>query len=171
MPDLTDETTGKYAQAGPIRVYYNEAGAGRAVICTEGQGPGTSGWVVYHKVFTQLAEHFHVLLVDQPGYGRSDVVTVTNESRSTMYARTVRDLMDTLGLDKASLVDMSFGAQTAQVFALEYPERVNKLVLHASGVGGTTLFGNDPAEGITVMAETFARPTMQSMRRMMDCFL
>ena len=88
-----------------------------------------------------LSQHFRCLLLDQPGDGKSDAVTVTTESRSTMYARTVRDFMDALGIRKASLVDMSFGAQTAQVFAIEHPERVNKLVLHASGMRRPLAFG------------------------------
>jgi pimeloyl-ACP methyl ester carboxylesterase len=168
---LTEESTSRFVQAGPLRVHYNEAGAGSPVIFLEGQGPGTSAWVVYHRVVGPIAERHRCLLLDQPGYGKSDAVTVTSESRSTMYARTVRDFMDALGIAKASLVDMSFGAQTAQVFAIENPGRVEKLVLHASGVGGALALAHTPAEGLFVMAETFENPTLESMRKMMNCFL
>jgi pimeloyl-ACP methyl ester carboxylesterase len=169
--ELSEAATSRYAQAGPLRVHYNEAGAGHPVIFTEGQGPGTSAWVVYHRVVGPLSQHFRCLLLDQPGYGKSDVVTVTTESRSTMYARCVVDFMDALDIEKASLVDMSFGAATALVVALEHPERVHKLVLHGSGLGGPSLFGHNPAEGILVMAEAFQNPTMETMRKMMNCFL
>jgi 2-hydroxy-6-oxonona-2,4-dienedioate hydrolase len=168
---LTEASTSRYVQAGPIRVHYNEAGTGDPIIFCEGQGPGTSAWVVYHKVVGPLAQRYRCLLLDQPGYGKSDAVTVTTESRSTMYARTVRDFMDALDVEKATLVDMSFGAQTAQVFAIENPGRVHKLVLHASGVGGALALAHTPAEGLFVMAETFEQPTLASMRKMMDCFL
>ena len=168
---LTEESTSRFVQAGPIRVHYNEAGTGWPVICCEGQGAGTSGWVVYHRVIGPLSQHYRVLLLDQPGYGKSDAVTVTTESRSTMYARTVRDFMDALDIEKATLIDMSFGAQTAQVFAVENPERVDKLVLHASGVTGPTLFGHDPAEGLLVMRPAFENPTPETMRNMMNVFL
>jgi 2-hydroxy-6-oxonona-2,4-dienedioate hydrolase len=168
---LTEEGTSRFVQAGPIRVHYNEAGTGEPIIFCEGQGPGTSAWVVYHKVIGPLSQHYRCLLLDQPGYGKSDAVTVTTESRSTMYARTVREFMDALGIEKATLVDMSFGAQTAQVFAIENPGRVHKLVLHASGVGGALALAHTPAEGLFVMAETFENPTLASMRRMMNCFL
>src|SRR3954447_6518431 len=47
---LTEASTSRYVQAGPIRVHYNEAGTGDPIIFCEGQGPGTSAWVVYHKV-------------------------------------------------------------------------------------------------------------------------
>jgi 2-hydroxy-6-oxonona-2,4-dienedioate hydrolase len=168
---LTEESTSRFVQAGPIRVHYNEAGTGDPIIFCEGQGPGTSAWVVYHKVIGPLSQHYRCLLLDQPGYGKSDAVTVTTESRSTMYARTVREFMDALGIEKATLVDMSFGAQTAQVFAIENPGRVTKLVLHASGVGGALALSHTPAEGLFVMADTFEDPTLGSMRKMMNCFL
>lgn len=166
-----EKETSRYAQAGGIRVHYNEAGTGEPLIFCEGQGPGTSAYVVYHRVFGPLSERFRCLLLDQPGYGKSDAVAVKGESRSTMYARTVRDFMDALKIEKATIVDMSFGAQTGQVFALENPTRVSKLVLHASGMGVIPMFAVQPMEGITVMAETFKNPTLQSMRRMMNSFL
>lgn len=166
-----EKETSRYVQAGGIRVHYNEAGAGEPLIFCEGQGPGTSAYVVYHRVFGPLSEGFRCLLLDQPGYGKSDAVAVKGESRSTMYARTVRDFMDSLKIEKATIVDMSFGAQTGQVFALENPTRVSKLILHASGMGVIPMFAVQPMEGITIMAETFKNPTLQSMRRMMNSFL
>jgi 2-hydroxy-6-oxonona-2,4-dienedioate hydrolase len=168
---LSEAGTSRYAMAGNIKVHFNEAGAGPPVIFCEGQGPGTSAWVVYHRVIGPLSGKFRCLLLDQPGYGKSDAVAVKGESRSTMYARTVRDFMDTLGIKTASLVDMSFGAQTAQVFAVENPDRVEKVVLHASGMPGATMFAVQPTEGITTMAETFKSPTLANMRRMMNSFL
>lgn len=170
---LTEAGTSKYVQAGSIRVHYNEAGTGEPLIFCEGQGAGTSAWVVYHRVVGALSEHFRCLLLDQPGYGKSDPVTVKGESRSTMYARTVREVMDALGIEKATIVDMSFGAQTAQVFAIENPSRTNKLVLHAAGLGGPTLFGHPPASSYAFiqMNAAFATPGLETMRAMMHAFL
>lgn len=168
---LTEQDTSRFASAGNIRVHYNEAGGGDAVVFCEGQGPGTSAWVVYHRVIEPLSKHFRCLLLDQPGYGKSDTVTVKGESRSTMYARTVFEFLDALHIEKAAIVDMSFGGQTGQVFAIEHPERVSKLVLHASGMLGPTMFAIMPSDGIMAMNEAFGSPTMQTMRRMMNAFL
>lgn len=170
---LTESATSRFAQAGSLRVHYNEAGSGSPVIFCEGQGAGTSAWVVYHRVLPLLAGRFRCLLLDQPGYGKSDPVVVRGESRSTMYARTVRDFMDALKIERATIVDMSFGAQTAQVFAIEYPERVERLVLHASGMPGATLFGHPPASNFAFVAmnAAFASPSLATMRAMMHAFL
>jgi hypothetical protein len=121
---LTEQATSRYAVVDGLKIHYNEAGSGPVLICCEGQGPGTSAWVVYHRVFEALSQHFRCILVDQPGYGKSDAITVKGESRSTMYARYIRGLMNELGIDQATIVDMSFGAQTGQVLAVESPERI-----------------------------------------------
>jgi 2-hydroxy-6-oxonona-2,4-dienedioate hydrolase len=170
--NVTESASSRFVQAGDLRVHYNEAGSGEPVIFCEGQGAGTSAWVVYHRVVGPLSERFRCLLLDQPGYGKSDPVVVKGESRSTMYARTVRDFMDALGIPKATIVDMSFGAQTAQVFAVENPARVNKLVLHASGVGGPTMFGHPPNlnAAFIAMNRAFSDPTLETMRAMMHAF-
>jgi len=170
---VTEGGTSRFVQAGDLRVHYNEAGTGEPLIFCEGQGAGTSAWVVYHRVFPMLADHFRCLLLDQPGYGKSDPVVVKGESRSTMYARTVRNFMDALGIQSATIVDMSFGAQTAQVFAIENPSRVNKLVLHAAGISGPTLFGHPPASNFAFIAmnAAFAKPSLETMRGMMHAFL
>jgi 2-hydroxy-6-oxonona-2,4-dienedioate hydrolase len=173
MDELTEVATSRFVAAGPIRVHYNEAGNGETLIFCEGQGAGTSAWVVYHRVLTHLAARFRCVLLDQPGYGKSDPLVVTTESRSTMYARTVRDVMDALGIERATIVDMSFGAQTAQVFALDYPERVNRLVLHAAGIGGPALFPSSPDTSLAFvrMNEAFEQPSIASLRGMMNAFL
>jgi 2-hydroxy-6-oxonona-2,4-dienedioate hydrolase len=171
VPVPPEAETSRFVEADGIRVHLNDVGEGPPLIFCEGQGPGTSAWVVYHRVLPWLAGRHRCILVDQPGYGRSDAVVVRGESRSTMYARTVRGVMDALGLPRAVVVDMSFGAQTGQVMAVDHPDRVEALVLHAAGMGGPTLFGTKPMEGIAAMADAFASPSLATMRRMMDAFL
>ena len=75
--ELTQESTSRFIQAGDVRVHYNEAGTGQPVLCLHGSGPGASGWSNFFRNVGPLAEHFRVLLVDMPGWGGSDTVTVT----------------------------------------------------------------------------------------------
>jgi len=55
---LTEESTSKYVQAGEVRLHYNEAGSGHAVIAIHGGGPGASGWSNYRTNIGPLSEHF-----------------------------------------------------------------------------------------------------------------
>ena len=56
--------------------------------------------------------------------------TVLPEGHTTRdMARDLRDAMEELGIEQASLVGVSMGGMIAQHFAADYPERVEKLVL------------------------------------------
>lgn len=171
MAPLTEQNTSKYQRLPALTVHYNEAGRGDPLIFCIGNGPGTSGWVVYHRVLAALSQHFRCLLLDPPGYGKSDPIVLKGESRSTMYARTVREFMDALSIEKATIVDMSFGAQTGQVFAIENPDRIHKVVLHACTVRMPPIFYSQPTEGMAALANAFADPTLDTMRAMMNSFL
>src|ERR1051325_8799505 len=94
--ELTEESTSKYAQAGSIKLHYNEAGSGTVVVMLHGGGPGASGWSNFQRNIGPLSGSHRVLLVDQPGFGKSDYVPLT-EPLPTITARAVRALLDTLG--------------------------------------------------------------------------
>ena len=62
---------------------------------------------------------------------------VIQESRmvsygSDVFARDVAAFMDALGLDRAVIVGHSMGATVAQRFAVDYPQRVQALVLEGA---------------------------------------
>ena len=71
----TFESTSRYAQVRPdMKLHYHEAGdpSAETVVLLHGGGPGASSWSNFGKNIPVLAERFHVLAVDQPGYGHSD---------------------------------------------------------------------------------------------------
>jgi pimeloyl-ACP methyl ester carboxylesterase len=168
---LTEEATSKYAQTSWIKVHYNEAGTGDPpIIFLHGSGPGATSWGNFARNVGPLSEHYRCLLVDQPGYGKTDTMVMT-EPRNTVNARAVKDLMDAIGVEKATLVGNSMGGATALTFAIDYPTRVEKLVLMGSGGAGTPLFTNFPTEGIKLLNAAFDDPTFESMRRLFDVML
>src|SRR5205085_355448 len=73
------------------------------------------------------AEHFHCLAIDMVGSGFSDKPDLDYEV--PVYARQVRDFLDAMQLEKASLVGVSLGAWVCARFALTYPQRTRKLTL------------------------------------------
>ncbi len=68
--------------------------------------------------------------VDLPGHGRS-----AGEGRTSIkgYAEVIERLLDTLDLERVSLVGHSMGGAISQYLALEDPGRVQRLVLVGSG--------------------------------------
>jgi Predicted hydrolases or acyltransferases (alpha/beta hydrolase superfamily) len=83
-----------------------------------GGGPGASGMSNFKNNLPAFAEHFRTLVVDQPGYGKSDKPAVQG-NYFTFAATALKDLLDELGIDQAHLVGNSLGGGTAVRFALE----------------------------------------------------
>ena len=156
---------------GKIKVHYNEAGTGDALFFLHGSGPGASSWSNFNRNVGPLSENYRCLLMDQPGYGKTDSVTMTTESRSTVNARAVKELMDTLDIEKASLVGNSMGGGTALAFAVDYPDRLEKMVLMGSGGGGINIFSHQPSEGIKQLNYTFDHPSVEEFRKLINIML
>lgn len=77
-----------------------------------------------------LAENRYVLAPDLPGYGESDRPEDSPYSVE-WYAGVVRELADTLGLQRFDLGGLSLGGGVALAFALSEPDRLRRLILVA----------------------------------------
>ena len=74
-----------------------------------------------------LAEHFRLLRYDSRGHGRSPVPDGPYSIAD--LGRDVIELLDRLGLDRASLCGLSLGGMTAMWLGIHAPERVDRLAL------------------------------------------
>src|SRR6266581_2366076 len=142
-----------------MHLHYDEAGShkGTPVVMLHGGGPGASGMSNFKNNLPAFAEHFRTLVVDQPGYGKSDKPPVTG-NYFTFAATALKDLLDELGIDRAHLVGNSLGGGTAVRFALENPERAGRLVLMGPGGLSLNVFAPDPTEGVKRLMEFAAPP-------------
>lgn len=89
----------------------------------------TASTYVWHTVAPLFADaNFHVIAVDLLGFGYSDK-PAWFEYSIVAQARIVERLMDRLGIGRAILIGSSYGGAVASTVALDYGERVEKLVL------------------------------------------
>lgn len=89
----------------------------------------TASAYVWKTVAPELAaEGFHVVAVDLIGFGYSDKPSWF-EYTIPSQARMVSRFMDRLGIGRATIVGSSYGGAVALTLALDYAERVEKLVL------------------------------------------
>ncbi len=89
----------------------------------------TASVYVWKTVAPQLAnEGFHVVAVDLIGFGFSDKPSWF-DYKITSQARMLARFMDRLGIGRATVVGSSYGGAVALTLALDYTERVEKLVL------------------------------------------
>jgi 4,5:9,10-diseco-3-hydroxy-5,9,17-trioxoandrosta-1(10),2-diene-4-oate hydrolase len=126
-------------------------------VLLHGGGPGASSWSNFGKTMPVLAKRFRVLMMDLPGYGQSAARPVTGHF-FTVAAQALAGLLDALSVEKVHLIGNSLGGGAALRFALDYPDRVGRLVL--MGPGGLTLnvFAPDPTEGVRRLIEFGAPP-------------
>ena len=130
MAGFTFEGTTRTARAGDVTLHYNEAGSPDAetLVALHGGGPGASSWSNFKQNLPALAEHYRCLLVDMPGFGRSEKPEL-DKHFFAFAGDAVVGLLDTLGIEKAHLLGNSLGGGTCLRIALDHPERVGKLVL------------------------------------------
>jgi pimeloyl-ACP methyl ester carboxylesterase len=89
----------------------------------------TASTYVWRTVAPMLAaEDFHVVAVDLLGFGYSDKPTQFDYTIASQ-ARMVERFMNRLGIGKAIVVGSSYGGAIASTLALDYAERIEKLVL------------------------------------------
>jgi pimeloyl-ACP methyl ester carboxylesterase len=113
-----------------LSVRYLEAGAGPAVVFIHGASAGSSA-EVWNDFFEPLAgAGYRPIAYDQPGYGLTDNPTdFTNSYRAGFITK----LMDTLAIDRATLVGHSQGGGFVLQTALEQPHRVAAVAVVSSG--------------------------------------
>ncbi|SBS74938.1 4,5:9,10-diseco-3-hydroxy-5,9, 17-trioxoandrosta-1(10),2-diene-4-oate hydrolase [uncultured Mycobacterium sp.] len=165
--ELTFESTSRYAQVrDDMRLHFHEAGVGnpQTVVLLHGGGPGASSWSNFSRNIGVLARHFHVLAVDQPGYGHSDK-HAEHEQYNRYSATALLNLFDHLKIERADLIGNSLGGGTAVRFALDNPKRAGRLVLMGPGGLSVNLFAPDPTEGVKLLGRFTADPTRENMEK------
>lgn len=165
--ELTYENTSRMIDTASGRIHINEAGPAdaQAVILLHGSGPGATGWTNFSNNIPVLAEKYHVIAADMPGWGESDPVGWQERN----HPKAVADLMDALGIDKATLIGNSMGGGTTIRFGYEHPERVIRLITMGSSSGSPTLMG--PAglsEGLKVLQKGYRNPTFEVMKELVE---
>jgi pimeloyl-ACP methyl ester carboxylesterase len=120
----------QYIQIDGVNTRYWALGEqGSSVLFIHGQAGAIDYW--YKNVLT-LAQHHRVYALDWVGSGKSDKPQTTYAIDD--ISQFIIHFMDAVGLSHASLIAGSVGGAIALKIALEFPERVNKLVL--IGIGG-----------------------------------
>ncbi|WP_292934222.1 alpha/beta fold hydrolase [Noviherbaspirillum sp.] len=160
------------------KVHYNDVGprlgqtSGQVVVMLHGSGPGATGWANFHRNIEPLvAAGYRLLLIDMPGFGKSDVFLNTAGSRSDFNGRIVKLVLDQLNIERAHVIGNSMGGHSSTAFALANPERAGKLVLMGGGTGGPSQFVPMPTEGIKLINLVYREPTLENVKRMMNVFV
>lgn len=107
------------------QIHYIFEGGGKPILFLH-QSPLSSS--EYSGVIPIVGKSFRAIAMDTPGYGMSD--PAPEEYSIENYARYVICFMDALGISKANIVGTHTGASIAVEIAVQYPQRVDTLVLN-----------------------------------------
>jgi pimeloyl-ACP methyl ester carboxylesterase len=162
MADPTRPEIGSLVDAGGIKTNYLEAGDGPPVVLIHGSGPGVTAYANWRLVLPVLGENFRVIAPDMVGFGFSERPEGI-EYGLQVWADQTLAVMDSLNLERVSLVGNSFGGAIALRIATRHPDRIDKLVLMGSmGVSFPITEGLDRVWGYT--------PSFENMRQVLDVF-
>lgn len=111
-----------------LETNYKTAGGGPAVLILHGWGGSSDSWIEVQK--NLASQGYQVIVPDLPGFGKSK--TPLQSWGIADYVRWFKEFTDSLNLVNFYLIAHSFGGQVAAKFAVNYPERINKIIFCAS---------------------------------------
>lgn len=111
-----------------VRLHYQQTGDAnaRTLVLIHGFASSTLSWS--HVMLPLAAAGFRVIALDLLGFGYS-AKPGTGEYTIAGQAKLVMRLLDSLGIQQATLIGSSYGGAVAATCALDYPERIERLVL------------------------------------------
>jgi len=160
---------GKYVRIGEHQMFTLDVGSGEPIFFLHGGGPGATGWVDFGMLLPYFADR-RCVIPDLFMYGKSDLVH-HEEPIWSFHARSVDGLMTELGIESADFVCSSVGGSVALALAIEYPNRVRRIVM--SGSNPTFEMPGRPGGGAGPGAEWVQRyyagegPTWQKAKDLM----
>jgi len=114
----------RYIEIAGNRIRYICQGKGEPVLMIHGACSSLHTW---QKNFSALAQYYQVFALDLPGFGFSDKPRVNYTP--LFFADTVNLFIDRLRLKKVHLIGSSIGASISALVTLDYPEKVESLIL------------------------------------------
>jgi pimeloyl-ACP methyl ester carboxylesterase len=110
------------------RVAFRRRGSGPVLLLVHGIAGSASTWDASIEL---LARDHDVIALDLPGHGASD--PPIGDYSTGAYACVLRDLLEVLEVDGATLVGHSLGGGVTMQFAYQFPELTARMVLVSSG--------------------------------------
>ncbi|MBV9515917.1 MAG: alpha/beta fold hydrolase [Mycobacteriaceae bacterium] len=110
------------------RVAYRDEGAGEVLLLIHGMGGSSASW---RSVVPALSKKYRVIAPDLLGHGQSD--KPRGDYSLGAFAVWLRDFLDALGVEKATVIGHSLGGGVALQFAHQHRTYCRRLVLISSG--------------------------------------
>jgi 3-oxoadipate enol-lactonase len=121
-------TESGFVETNGARLYYEVEGRGHPLVLVHA---GVANLRMWDDQVASLAPHYRVIRYDTRGFGETETDDVEFSNREDLAA-----VLDHVGAESAYVLGASRGGMIALDFTIEFPDRVDALIVAAGGVGG-----------------------------------
>lgn len=111
-----------------MKLHYREVGEGKPFVILHGLFGNSDNWQTHGK---RLSEYYRVIMVDLRNHGHSDW---SEDFSYELMVTDLKELFDDLNLQDAILLGHSMGGKVSMLFAQQFPELLEKLIIVDMGV-------------------------------------
>jgi pimeloyl-ACP methyl ester carboxylesterase len=147
-----------YADSNGVKIHFVEQGKGPLLVLIHGF---PDYWYTWRDQMPALAEHFHVVAIDQRGYNLSDKPDKVEDYAIPKLVGDVEAVLKHFNQDKAVIVGHDWGGIVAWTFAMMHPEKTDRLIIlnlpHPKGLA-RELANNPDQQKNSQYARNFQQP-------------
>jgi proline iminopeptidase len=130
-PSVAQSDEGYLLTPDKVKIFYKIEGAGPETLIMVHGGPGNSLESIRADM-TPLANGRRVIYYDQRGQGRSELITDGDRLGYEQHVADLEAVRRYFKLEKMSLMGNSWGGLLISLYAVEHPDRVERMVLDSS---------------------------------------
>ena len=151
----------KQIHVGDIDIAYKMFGNGKPVLLINGFSAPLDFWDP--SLLANLASNHTVIVFDNRGIGNTS--SGIKKFSISQFANDTAGLLDALNVSKADVIGWSMGGMIAQELTLMHPEKVAKLVIHASSCGGKQSVL--PSQEVIMSAVTISSNSVERIQKIL----
>ncbi|MFD0992548.1 alpha/beta fold hydrolase [Tenacibaculum geojense] len=128
--NIIGNNNGKYVTVNNVKLYYETYGEGEPLLMIHGNGQSLNAFINQVDYFSK---HYKVILVDCRGRGNA-TFDYNTELTYTLEANDMKLFLDKIGISKTHILGWSDGGIIGIVMAINYPEKVDKLIAMGANI-------------------------------------